>query len=409
MTRHRPSRPSASRRRIVEVFVAFLRLGITSFGGPIAHLGYFRTEFVERRRWLTDSEYAEIVALCQVIPGPASSQVGFTIGLQRARLGGAVAAFVAFTAPSALLMCAFALGLTIFAGPLGSAMLHGLQVVAVIAHALCGMARTLAPDLARAITALLAALCAFFLGGAGGQFLALGIGIGAGFLVHRMAGSPRPPAQPVTTRYLSRAAGIVSLACCAALLVGAPLLAAVTGSGTLQLVAAFSRAGSLVFGGGHVVLPLLQTEVVEPGWLSETAFLSGYGAAQAMPGPLFTFASYLGALSGAGPGGPLGAVVAILAMFLPGLLLLLGVLPFWGSIREHRWVATALDGVGAAVLGLLAAALVRPGIATAITDVPAAILATICFALLTFWKLPPWAVVLVGAAGGVLSTLLFSN
>lgn len=310
-----------------EVFRVFLRLGLTSFGGPVAHLGYFRSELVERRAWLDDREYGDLVALCQFLPGPASSQVGFGVGLHRAGIRGALAAFVAFTLPSAAIMVAFAYGAAVFAGPIGGGVLTGLKIVAVaiVAQAVLGMARTLTPDRRRASIAALAAVAALVLAGSLGQILAIVLGAVAGYLFCRTQPATPGPSLHVPVR---RSVGVLCLAASGILLLGAPILAAATGSGAVALFDAFFRSGAFVFGGGHVVLPLLQAAVVDPGWVSDPQFLAGYGAAQALPGPLFTFAAYLGAISSTGPGGVAGALIALLAIFLPGFLLLLGVLPF---------------------------------------------------------------------------------
>jgi len=392
--------------RASEVFVAFLRLGLTSFGGPIAHLGYFRDELVARRRWVDDRVYAELVALCQFLPGPASSQVGFALGWQRAGVLGALAAFVAFTLPSAALLVAFAAGAAVFGGPVGGGILSGLKVVAVaiVAQAVWGMARALAPDRRRAGIAVVAVALATLLPGAPGQLGALALGAVAGpVLLHADAdvdhgrlpglGIPRP-------------VGVACLALAVLGLVGLPLLAASTGSGAVALADAFYRSGALVFGGGHVVLPLLDAAVVQPGWVGPDAFLAGYGAAQAVPGPLFSFAAYLGAVSQVGPGGVAGAAIALAAIFLPGLLVLVGVLPFWDAWRGRPRVRAAMRGANAAVVGILAAALYAPVFVTAVTGPASFVLALLGFVLLTVFRAPAWAVVLVGAAGGVVSVLL---
>lgn len=388
-----------------EVFRAFLRLGLTSFGGPIAHLGYFRTEVVERRGWLDDREYADLVALCQFLPGPASSQVGFGIGLLRAGARGALAAFVAFTLPSAALMVAFAYGASMFTGPVGAGLLDGLKVVAVaiIAQAVLGMARTLTPDRQRASIAAVAAVAALLLPSSGGQITAIGLGVVAGLLFCR-----GPAVQDGRTRHfpVRRGSGITALLVFGVLLIGTPLAALATGNGGVALFDAFYRSGALVFGGGHVVLPLLQGGVVDPGWVADQDFLAGYGVAQSVPGPLFSFAAFLGTISHTGPGGVLGAAVALAGIFLPGFLLLIGVLPFWGSLRRRVRAQAAMRGANAAVVGVLAAALFTPVFTTAVTGVGPFCLALVCFVLLVAWKVPPWVVVVVGAAGGVVLALV---
>lgn len=388
-----------------EVFRVFLKLGMTSFGGPIAHLGYFRAELVERRRWVSDQEYADLVALCQFLPGPASSQVGFGLGLQRAGVRGALAAFAAFTLPSAALMVAFAYGASWFTGPVGEGLLSGLKIVAVaiVAQAVLGMARTLTPDRRRASIAVAAAVAALLLAGSAGQILAIALGAVAGMLFCRDLTNPTGGALLFPVR---RSTGVVCLVVFVALLIGGPIFVAATGSPGLSLFEAFYRAGSLVFGGGHVVLPLLQAGVVDPGWVSDQQFLAGYGAAQAVPGPLFTFAAYLGTISTVGPGGVLGALVALAGIFLPGFLLLLGVLPFWNTLRTRAWTQATMAGANAAVVGILVAALYSPVFTTAITGPGSFALALLCLVLLIAWKLPPWVVVLVGAAGGILLALI---
>ncbi|ALJ20924.1 chromate efflux transporter [Microbacterium sp. HSID17254] len=399
-TRRAPVRGSAW-----EVFRVFLRLGVTSFGGPIAHLGYFRTEIVERRRWMDDRAYADLVALCQFLPGPASSQVGFGIGLHRAGYRGALAAFIAFTLPSAALMLAFASGAALFTGTIGEGILAGLKIVAVaiVAQAVLGMAKTLTPDRQRAAIAAVAALAALLLAGSLGQIMAIVLGGIAGYFVCRA-----PAANTATAvRFpVTRAAGIAALTLFVAILAGMPILAAVTGNDSVALFDAFARAGALVFGGGHVVLPLLQSGVVDPGWVTNADFLAGYGAAQAVPGPLFTLAAFLGGAADVGPGGAAGAGIALAGIFLPGFLLLIGVLPFWNRLQHHERVQAIMRGANAAVVGILAAALYTPVFTTAILTPPAFALALVCFVLLVAWKLPPWIVVIIGAAGGILATTL---
>ena len=399
-TRRAPVRGSAW-----EVFRVFLRLGVTSFGGPIAHLGYFRTEIVERRRWMGDRAYADLVALCQFLPGPASSQVGFGIGLHRAGYRGALAAFIAFTLPSAALMLAFASGAALFTGTIGEGILAGLKIVAVaiVAQAVLGMAKTLTPDRQRAAIAAVAALAALLLAGSLGQIMAIVLGGIAGYFVCRA-----PAANTATAvRFpVTRAAGIAALTLFVAILAGMPILAAVTGNDSVALFDAFARAGALVFGGGHVVLPLLQSGVVDPGWVTNADFLAGYGAAQAVPGPLFTLAAFLGGAADVGPGGAAGAGIALAGIFLPGFLLLIGVLPFWNRLQHHERVQAIMRGANAAVVGILAAALYTPVFTNAILTPPAFALALVCFVLLVAWKLPPWIVVIIGAAGGILATTL---
>ncbi len=392
--------------RVREVFAAFLRLGVTSFGGPVAHLGYFRDDLVVRRRWVDDREYADLVALCQFLPGPASSQVGFALGLRRAGVWGALAAFAAFTLPSAVLLTVFAAGASLLGGPVAEGMLAGLKIaaVAIVAHAVVGMVRTLTPDARRAGIAVAAAAAALLVPGAFGQVGAIALGIVAGLLL-----LPRPLGDDgvAVARFgVRRGVGVGCLVLVVVLLVGLPVLAAGSGLGVVDLIDAFFRSGALVFGGGHVVLPLLQAEVVQTGWVTPEVFLAGYGAAQAMPGPLFTFAAYLGAVSTVGPGGVVGAAVALVAVFVPGFLVLVGVLPFWDALRRRPRVRSAMGGANAAVVGILAAALYTPVFTTAVTGPGPFVLALVGFVLLTSFRAPAWVVVLVGAAGGVGLALL---
>lgn len=386
-----------------EVFSAFLKLGLTSFGGPIAHLGYFRDELVTRRRWLSDTAYADLVALCQFMPGPASSQVGFALGMMRAGWLGALAAFVAFTLPSALILLFFALTAATVSGPIGTGALHGLKIVAVaiVAQAVWGMARSLCPDRERATIAVVAVAMLAFFPGAVGMVGAIIMGAVAGLMLGR--GSASPVGGHITMPVTKNQVGI-ALAAFALLLLGLPLLAGL--SQGWALVDSFYRAGSLVFGGGHVVLPLLQAEVVAPGWVTPDQFLAGYGAAQAVPGPLFTFAAYLGAVLGPEPNGVLGATLALLALFLPGFLLLIGVLPFWDGFRARPQAQSAMQGANAAVVGILGAALYSPVFTSAIGNMRDFTLALACFVALMAWKASPWLVVLLAALGGIVLTLL---
>ncbi|WP_083006433.1 chromate efflux transporter [Halomonas sp. GT] len=393
---------ASPRGRVSEVFWAFLALGLTSFGGPVAHLGYFRTAFVERRQWLSESAYADLVALCQFLPGPASSQVGFALGLMRAGPWGAAMAWLAFTLPSAIVLALFAFGAAVLDGPIASGIIHGLKVVAVaiVAHAVWGMARNLCPDQTRVGIALAAVLVVVMVSGPLGQVAAIVLGGIAGLALCRMvaAATPSEPLQfPV-----SRRAGTVALGLFAALLILLPLLA---GSAAWLAVAdAFYRSGALVFGGGHVVLPLLEAEVVQSGWITADEFLAGYGAAQAVPGPLFTFAAYLGALL-PGMNGVVGALLALLAIFIPGFLLLVGVLPFWNHFRRWQSAQALMRGANAAVVGILGTALYQPVWTSAIIGPYEFFLALTGFLLLTVWKLPAWIVVIVIALGGVVITL----
>ncbi|MFK3780327.1 chromate efflux transporter [Agrobacterium sp. NPDC089420] len=391
--KHRPGTPG-------EVFVAFLKLGVTSFGGPIAHLGYFRDELVVRRKWIDEAGYADLVALCQFLPGPASSQVGFALGLLRAGPLGALAAWTAFTLPSAILLFFFATVSAAIAGPVGAGLLHGLKIVAVavVAQAVWGMAKSLAPDRERAGIALAGIVCVVFVAGAFGQMLALAAGALAGLVFCRAKAAG--PSVPLAFR-LPKRVGYAALAAFALLLGFLPLVAAGAGQQGLSLFDAFYRAGALVFGGGHVVLPLLQSEVVATGWVTQDAFIAGYGATQAVPGPLFTFAAYLGAVAGPQPNGVAGAAIALVAIFLPGMLLLVGALPFWEGFRRRLPAQAAMRGANAAVVGILGAALYDPVWTSAIFTPKDFTLALAGFVLLTVWKAPPWAVVLLCAGGGV--------
>jgi chromate transporter len=398
-----PHRASMTRGSVAEVFWAFLKLGFTSFGGPIAHLGYFRDEFVVRRKWLDEAGYADLVALCQFLPGPASSQVGFSLGVLRAGgLLGGMAAWFAFTMPSALILIAFALSAAAFTGPVAEGFLHGLKLVAVavVAQAIWGMARTLTPDRERAGIALIAIALVVFIGGSFGQVAAIFLGALAGLRLCRGGGSLLPGRLNFP---VSRRAGIVALSLFIALFVVPPLVVGATGNRTAALFDAFYRSGALVFGGGHVVLPLLQAEVVTTGWVSNEAFLAGYGLAQAVPGPLFTFAAYLGAVMAAAPNGLAGASVALVAVFLPGLLLVYGMLPFWDVLRTRPAAQAAMRGANAAVVGILGCALYTPVWTSAVVTPVDFLLALTGFLLLTLWKMPPWTVVALLAAAGTLA------
>ena len=377
-----------------EIFRAFLKLGLTSFGGPIAHLGYFRDELVLRRRWLSEAAYADLIALCQFLPGPASSQVGFALGYLRGGLAGALLAWAAFTLPSAALLLAFALGADAFGGPMGQDLIHGLKLVAVaiVAQAVWGMARTLAPDRERATIALAAVLILVSVPTALGQLAAIGAGAVAGTLWCRRVDQRAAGHLPVP---ISRRAGMLLLALFFGLLLGLPAMVAWWSLPGLALFEVFYRAGALVFGGGHVVLPLLETRLVEPGWVTADAFLAGYGAAQAVPGPLFTVAAYLGAIIEPGPDGLSGAAIALLGIFMPGMLLLLGVLPFWDRLRHYNGARAAMAGTNAAVVGILGAALYNPVWTSAVASPADFAVALAAFVLLTAWKAPPWLVVAV--------------
>jgi chromate transporter len=383
------------------VFGVFLRLGLTSFGGPIAHLGYFRHEFVERRKWLTESAYADLVALCQFLPGPASSQVAYALGLSRAGLPGGLAAWGGFTLPSAVLMLLFAVAAARIQGPMAFGVLHGLKIVAVavVAQAVWGMARSLAPDRERASIAVLAALVVSVANVALGQLAAIALGGVLGLRFCR--GVVAAPGGALSIA-VSRGLAVVCLAAYFVLLGGLPLAVRLGAGHALALFEAFYRAGALVFGGGHVVLPLLEAAVVSPGWVSHDTFLAGYGAAQAVPGPLFTFAAYLGAVMPSRPKGVSGAALCLVGISLPGLLLVTGALPFWDAFRRREGAQAAMRGVNAAVVGVLLAALYHPVWTSAVRGPADFALALVAFALLAVWALPPWVVVLVTALGGAL-------
>lgn len=399
------SKNSVARGSPGEVFRVFLKLGITSFGGPIAHLGYFRDELVVRRRWIDEADYADLVALCQFLPGPASSQVGFSLGILRGKgLLGGLAAWFAFTMPSALLLFAFAMGAAAFTGPVAEGFLHGLKLVAVavVAQAIWGMARTLTPDRARAGIALAAVAIVVLFVGSLGQIAAIALGACAGLWLCQ------GETAPVSGRLdfpVTRLGGGIALALFAALLLIAPAVATAATSQGLVLFNAFYRSGALVFGGGHVVLPLLQAQVVTPGWVTNESFLAGYGLAQAVPGPLFTFAAYLGAVMGPSPNGLAGAAIALVALLLPGMLLVYGMLPFWDALRTRRAGQAAMRGTNAAVVGILGAALYNPVWTSAVLTPRDFALALGGFLLLTVWKMPPWIVVALLAAAGTLSGL----
>ncbi|HZP87750.1 MAG TPA: chromate efflux transporter [Burkholderiales bacterium] len=387
-----------------EVAAAFLKLGLTSFGGPVAHLAYFRKEFVEKRKWLDDSHFSHLLALCQFLPGPASSQLGFALGLLRAGWGGALAAFLMFTLPSALLMFAFAVSLPAIAEPLGSAAIHGLKLVAlvVVSQAVLGMTRQLCPDARRATIAALAAALIVVSGQAWMQLVVIAIALLAGMVFCRNV--PPLASDELELRY-GRRLGLALIAAFVTLLVGLPLLADAL-DGRVAIAAAFYRAGALVFGGGHVVLPLLREAVVAPGWLSATDFLAGYGGAQAIPGPMFTLSAYLGARLHEGMGGPAGALTALCGIFLPGFLLLAGVLPFWGRFTRYRVAAHAVAGANAAVVGILGAALYDPVWVSAIERPADVAIAIVGFALLTAWRVSPLLIVAWCVMAAMLSALL---
>jgi chromate transporter len=397
-----------------EVLLIFLKLGLSCFGGPIAHIGYFRDEFVVRRHWLGEQAYADLVALCQFLPGPASSQVGFSIGLMRAGYLGAAAAWTGFTLPSAILLVLFAYGAGNLHGAIGTGLLHGLKLVAVaiVAQAVWGMARTLCPDRARASIAAIASLIILFSGTSIAQIGAIVFGAAAGLWLCRYWQPSEPgheaghdPGHVVVP--VSRKVGIAALIVFFALLGGLPFLRHLGAGSGAALFDAFYRSGALVFGGGHVVLPLLREAFVTPGWVSDDAFLAGYGAAQAVPGPLFTFAAYLGAVANPSPHGVAGAVLGLIGIFLPGILVLLGALQFWDALRQKTGAQAMMRGVNAAVVGLLGAALYNPVWTSSVQAPGDFAVALVGFVLLTAWRAPPLVVVVVSAIGGVL--LAFQN
>jgi len=387
-------------RALLEVLGVSTRLGLTSFGGPIAHLGYYREEYVVRRRWLDEAHYADLVALCQFLPGPASTQVSIAIGILRAGLLGGLAAWLGFTLPSAVAMVAFAYGVQTL-GVAEAGWLHGLKVVAVavVAQAVWGMARSLAADRERASLAIVAAIVVLASRTATVQVLVIVAAGLVGWILLPAAGTSATTAMRIP---VGRGVALGSLTLFFGLLIGLPIARQVAPSHTLAVFDSFYRAGSLVFGGGHVVLPLLQAEVVPPGWVTNEEFIAGYGAAQAVPGPLFTFAAYLGAVMHQPPNGWVGAGWALVAIFLPAFLLVIGALPFWGLLRERAGFQAALRGINAAVVGLLLAALYDPVWTSAVTSHADFGLALVAFGLLMFWRLPPWLVVMIAAAGGSL-------
>ena len=388
-----------SQGSFLEVLLVSTRLGLTSFGGPIAHLGYFHEEYVKNRKWIDEQSYADLVALCQFLPGPASSQVSIAIGILRARLLGGIAAWIGFTLPSALALIAFAFGIGAFAGAGDAGWLHGLKVVAVaiVAQAVWGMARSLCPDRERATIAILAAIFTLAWPSAVGQLSSIVIAALTGAVIFpgQTSSSPSQMRFPIAKK-----TGITAWIVFFVLLVGLPFYRQVSPSHGLEVFDSFFRVGSLVFGGGHVVLPLLQTEVVGPGWVTNEQFVAGYGATQAVPGPLFTFSAYLGAVMSSEPNGWIGAFLALIAIFLPSFLLVIGALPFWDLLRSVRMFQSALKGINAAVVGLLLAALYNPVWTSAIYSPADFGLGLIAFGLLMFWKFPPWLVVVLTAVGG---------
>ncbi len=386
---------------VAEVAGAFLKLGLTSFGGPIAHLSYIRAECVQRRRWLGDDEYADIVALCQFLPGPASSQVVFAIGMHRAGLAGALAASLCFLLPSAALMIAFAYGVTALGDLHGAGWLHGLKLaaVAVVAQAVWAMGGKLCPDRPRLTLCLAAAATTLIFPGALSQVGVIVGGAAVGWWLYRDL--PAPVNSTVVERVRGHVAAVAALVAFAVLLVAPRLVASATGVKVIAVFDAFYRPGALVFGGGHVVLPLLREAIIPRAWMSDDSFLAGYGAAQAVPGPLFTFAGYLGTtIIQGGPHAWTGGLWCLFAIFLPGWLLIAGALPFWHRLRSKSWMQAALRGANATVVGVLLAALYTPVMTEAVTNARDLATALVAFGLLELWKAPPWLVVLLTAAVG---------
>lgn len=384
--------------RIGEVLVAFLRLGLTSFGGPVAHLGYFRDEFVSRRKWLPESAYSDIVAMCQLLPGPASSQVGMALGILRAGLPGGLAAWLGFTLPSAAALIAFGYGVHTFGAFAESGVMHGLKIaaVAVVAQAVWSMGKSLCPDAKRMSIAVLASLVALTWTTGPGQIAAIAL---CGVIGRFWLSAAEAPALAAKFA-ISTATATLAWIAFVVLLLGLPVLASAYSQHWLALFDSFYRSGALVFGGGHVVLPLLRAEVVPPGWIDDGTFLAGYGAAQAVPGPLFTFSAYLGTVMRQAPNGWSGGLLCLVAIFLPSFLLVVGGLPLWQRLRGHKVMQRALMGINAGVVGLLLAALYDPVWTSAIHSRADFGLALVAFILLTFWRASPVLVVGLAAGGG---------
>lgn len=398
--------PTPERDTFLGILWIFFKLGCTSFGGPVAHIGFFRTEFVERRQWIGDRDYADLVALAQFLPGPASSQVGMGLGLLRGGVVGMTAAWLGFTLPSAVLMAAFALGFD-QAGLLDKASwIIGVKaaVVAIVAQALVGMARSLAPDAPRTTLAVAAMAVALLLPGAWAQVATIALAAVIGFVVPNFPGANAPKADPKLKISVSKPMALLCLTVFFTLLIALPLALKAINNDSLDLFDAFYRAGALVFGGGHVVLPLLQGELVEPGLVAKDTFIAGYAGAQIIPGPMFTIATHLGALAEVGPGGLAGAALATIAIFLPSALLMLGAMPYWTTLSTNQSARGALTAVAAAVVGLLGAAFFDPVMKEGLGDAIGFIFAAAVYVCLSFWKLPVWAVV---PAAGLLSAILF--
>jgi chromate transporter len=395
--------PEEARGSSREVFLVFLRLGCTSFGGPVAHLGYFQKEIVERRRWCSEGRLAELIALAQSLPGPASSQVGFALGILRAGWLGGLAAWVGFTLPSALLMMAFAYGHSVLVGGAGIRLLHGLQLVAVavVAQAVLAMRRALAPDRVRMTLAIAATGVALFAPQYFSTLIAIAAGAAAGLLFCRSS-EEHDYSEPIVLPW-PKAAGAAAAIIFLTLLVLPPLIAPHVPIPGIAIFSAFYRSGALVFGGGHVVLPLLENAVVTPGWVTQQAFLAGYGAAQALPGPLFSFAAYLGASVGPAPRPILYGLLGLIGIFTPGLVAMAAVLPFWSALRGNFYIRSALKGINASVVGVLIAALFQPLWTNTVHTSGDFLIVLLAFTLLTFWKAQPWIVVACLAATSVLA------
>ncbi|OEH84189.1 ChrA protein [Desulfuribacillus stibiiarsenatis] len=400
MKKHQMFR-SLKENPLLEIFLVSTRLGLTSFGGPIAHLGYFHEEYIRRRKWMEEKSYADLVALCQVLPGPASSQVGIGIGVMRAGVLGGIVAFLGFTLPSVIALITFAILLQSF-GFTDAGWIHGLKIVAVVvvAHAILGMSKNLTPDIKRKTVALFALIVTLLWQTAFTQIGVIILSGCIGFLLYRNQTIDETSEEvkfPISHRF-----AIICLSLFFGLLIALPILREATNSNWIAMFDSFYRAGSLVFGGGHVALPLLEREFVPAGWLSEEQFLAGYGASQAVPGPLFTFASYIGAVIHGWQGG----LLATVAIFLPAFLLILGTLPFWNSIRRNSIIKGSLMGINAAVVGILIAALYHPIWTSSILSAIDFAFAALLFSLLVFWKLPPWVIVIIGAIGGFLLSFI---
>ncbi|MCM3110737.1 chromate transporter [Lederbergia lenta] len=387
---------------LFEILMVSTRLGLTSFGGPVAHLGYFHEEYIRRRKWMDEKSYADLVALCQFLPGPASSQVGIGIGVMRGGVLGGILAFIGFTLPSVIALIIFASLLHTFDIE-NAGWIHGLKLVAVaiVAHAILGMAKNLTPDLTRKTIALFAIVVTLLWQTAFSQVAIILLSGLIGYLIYKQPTIEKDLSSDMHFPISRRVAG-VCLLLFFGLLILLPILRETVASNWIALFDSFYRSGSLVFGGGHVVLPLLEREFIPTGWLSEEQFLAGYGATQAVPGPLFTFAAYIGTVINGWQGG----LVATIAVFLPAILLIFGTLPFWDSLRRNPKIKAALMGVNASVVGILISAFYNPIWTSSILEPIDFAFAAILFSMLAFWKLPPWIIVLTGALGGVLLSLL---